>query len=178
MFAYAFPPICLIPRVIQHMKQFQCKIILILATSPLVSRVAGVVSCSPTEVTSKTKFVATITNSIFSSNPAVFNLTAWLLSTDFSFKNAFLNRFKHCSQPVGELLHKKTTHLNLPDSVAGVLKGRWITVSHITCYRSRLSAVLRPVSNISVRQHPYITRLLKGFCQFKATSCNIASRRF
>ena len=29
MFGYAYPPICLIPKVLQHITQFQCQIILI-----------------------------------------------------------------------------------------------------------------------------------------------------
>ena len=33
-FAYAFPPICLIPRVLEHMKQTQCKLILIALQRP------------------------------------------------------------------------------------------------------------------------------------------------
>ena len=29
MFAYAFPPLCLVPKVLKHMKQWQCQMILI-----------------------------------------------------------------------------------------------------------------------------------------------------
>ena len=56
MFAYAFPPICLIPKVLKYMKEFNCRIILIaMAEETLVSTVTGVTDRSSNSVTNSRK---------------------------------------------------------------------------------------------------------------------------
>ena len=68
---------------------------------------------------------------IFHPNPAVFNLTALMLSTDSLEQRAFLVRLQGFSQQAGNQVPRKTILPNLGNSVAGVIKGKLISIQHL-----------------------------------------------
>jgi ribonuclease HI len=134
MFAYAFPPICLIPRVIQHMKQFRCKIIMIAPFWPRRHWFPELLQMSvahPIRLPTWPNLLQQPNSQIFHPNPEVFKLTAWLLSTESSEQKAFQRKLENCSQPVGDLEHRKIMLPNLKDSVAGVVRNKLIRIQHL-----------------------------------------------
>ena len=184
MYAYVYPPLCLIPKVLQHMRLYKCQIILIAPQWPrrhwYTELLQFLVDC-PRKLPVQKNLLHQPKSKINHPNPEVFNLTAWLLSTEISKRRAFLRRLENCSQPLGEMAHRRTTLASSRSSVAGVVQGKSYSASltevadflsdlfaeglqyrTIAGYRSMLSSVLSPINNIPVGQHPYIIRLLKG----------------
>ena len=184
MFAYAYPPICLIPKVLQHMSQFHCQIILIAPKWPrrhwYTDLLQLLMDC-PRKLPPLPNLLHQPNTAINHPNPEVFSLHAWLLSTKASKRKAFLASLENSYQPLGGQARRKITPVNLTDSVAGAGKidpysASLVQVADflthlfhaglqyrtIAGYRSMLSAVLQPIGNVPVGQHPYIIRLLKG----------------
>ena len=86
MEAYAFPPICLVPKVLQHMKKFRCQIILIAPQWPrrnYTDLLQMSIAC-PRKLPVRQDLLFQDRVKIFHPNPQLFNLTAWFLSTDHS----------------------------------------------------------------------------------------------
>ena len=85
MFAYAYPPICLIPKVLKHMSQFQCEIILIAPRWPRkhwYSELLQFLIASPIQLPQIPDLLAQPFSKICHPNPQIFQLVAWRLSTD------------------------------------------------------------------------------------------------
>ena len=82
MEAYAFPPICLIPKVLQHMKRFQCQLILIAPQWPrrswYTNLLQTLIAC-PVKLPIIHNMLYQPKTTIVHPNPQVFNLIAWLL---------------------------------------------------------------------------------------------------
>ena len=123
MFAYAFPPTCLIPKVLQHMKQFHCELILI---APHWSRqhwypqlLELLIAC-PLKLPAESNLLSQAKGKILHQNPQSLKLTAWLLSTDSSKQRDFLKTLEIYCLPRGGQVHKKITSANFDSSVAGV----------------------------------------------------------
>ena len=87
-----YPPICLIPKILQYMRQFHCQIILI---APQWTRrhcnadLLQFLIAYPIRLPYLPKLVNRPKTKIYHPNPQVFNLTAWLLSTEVSKKKGF-----------------------------------------------------------------------------------------
>jgi hypothetical protein len=64
-------------------------------------------------------------------NPVVFNLTAWLLSTNPLKRKVFLNKLENYSKPLGENVHKKISLANFENSIAGVVEGKLIPIMRL-----------------------------------------------
>ena len=81
MFAYAYPPICLIPNVLKHMSQFQCEIILIASrwqrrhwyTELLVHGTASISHCITNTITKDSRSVGTTILQNLSLEPSNFS---------------------------------------------------------------------------------------------------------
>ena len=129
MEAYAFPPICLIPKVLQHMQKFNCQIILIAPLWPRRNWYTDLLQWSidyPRTIPVDPNLLCQPKTNIYHPNPQVFQLTAWLLSTNLSKIKGFQETLETCCLPLGDQVHKKITPPNLADSVAGVLNGKLI----------------------------------------------------
>ena len=90
MFAYAFPPIFRIPKVLEHMKQGHCQVILI---APQWLRrhwypdLLQLCIANPIKLPVTYNLLSQPNMIIYHLDPNVFNLNAWLLSTDNSLYN-------------------------------------------------------------------------------------------
>ena len=92
MFAYAFPPICLVPKVLQHMKQGQCQLILIAPQWPRRHWYPDLLQlcvAKPIRLPIIPQLLNQPKSVIYHPDPKVFSLNAWLLSTDNSQQRLF-----------------------------------------------------------------------------------------
>lgn len=131
MDAYAFPPISLIPKVLQHMKKFRCQLILIAPQWPRrhwYTDLLQMLVAPPMRLPMIEDLLYQPRTKIVHPNPQVFNLAAWPLSTDLSKIKAFHQKLENSWQPHGELVHRKTIQQNSENSVAGVVRGRLIRI--------------------------------------------------
>ena len=131
MFAYAYPPICLIPKVLKHMEQFHCQVILIAPKWPCRHWYTDLLQLSiacPRKLPLWPNLLQQPNTRISHPNPEVFNLHAWLLLTEISKKRAFQASLENSYQLHGERAHTKITPVNLTNSVAGVMKGKLIPI--------------------------------------------------
>jgi hypothetical protein len=131
MYAYAYPPICLIPRILQYMRQFHCQIILIAPQWPRRHWYADLLQfliAYPIRLPNLPNLLNQPKTKNYHPNPQVFNLTAWLLSTEVSKQKAFLNKLDHYSQHHRAKGLKGITVVNSKNTVAGVLQGKLIPI--------------------------------------------------
>lgn len=129
MYAYAFPPICLIPKVLEHMKQFQCTLILIAPQWPRrhwYTTLLQMCVAQPIRLPHRHDLLKQPKTMIFHPNPEVFNLNAWLLSTSNSDQKAFRRKLENFWLPHGEKEPKEIIHTNSNNSIVGVLHGKLI----------------------------------------------------
>ena len=127
MFAYVYPQICLIPKVLQHMEQFYCHIILIAPKRPRrfwnQDLLKFLIAC-PRKLPLWPDLLQQPKTMISHPNPEVFSLHAWLLWTVTSTKRAFLTSLESSFQPFGGQLLNWTTLVNSTNSVAGVVQSK------------------------------------------------------
>lgn len=131
MIAYAFPPICLIPKVLEHMTKFNCQIILIAPQWPRrlwYNKMLQMLIDFPRRLPHLENLLYQPKTEIVHPKPEVFNLVAWLLSTETSKQKAFRKRLENCSLHHGEWAHSKTMLANSKSSVAGVIEGKLIPI--------------------------------------------------
>jgi hypothetical protein len=100
MFAYAYSPICLIPKILQHMTQYNCQLILIAPHWPrrhwfpnLLKLIADFLRKLPV----REDLLDQLKSNILHPNPAVFNLAAWLLSINTLKRKVFLSKLENYS---------------------------------------------------------------------------------
>ena len=129
MFDYAFPPIQMIPRVLQLMKRYHCKIILIAPHWPrqfqlpiLLNKLVDF----PIKLPPWENLLSQAKGKVFHPDPKSLNLTAWLLSTDISLQRDFQRRLESYWHYHGERAQERITLQNLSSSACGVLNRRWI----------------------------------------------------
>ena len=131
MFAYVYPPICLIPKVLQHMEQFRCQIILIAPKWPrrhwYPDLLKFLIAC-PRKLPLWPDLLQQPKTMISHPNPEVFSLHAWLLSTEVSKRRAFLTSLESSFQPFGGQVLNGTTLVNSINSVAGVVQDKLIPI--------------------------------------------------
>ena len=134
MFAYVYPPICLIPKVLQHMQKFNCQIILIAPQWPCRHWYTNLLQMSvesPMKLPIRSDLLSQPKTKIFHPNPEVFSLSAWLLSTKISKQKAFQSRLENCSLRLGARVQEQTIVANSRSSIAGVVNGRRIPMLHL-----------------------------------------------
>ena len=134
MFAYAFPPICLILKVLQHMRLGQCQVILIAPQWPRRHWYPDLLEmciANPIKLPLRQDLLRQPKSIIYHPDPKVFSLNAWLLSTDSSKQEVFHKELEvYCQHHGGQVL-RKTTLVNSSSSVAGVVKNKLIYIQHL-----------------------------------------------
>ena len=185
MEAYAFPPIALIPKVLQHMKKFHCQLILIAPQWPrrhwYTDLLQMLVAC-PRQLPVIQDLLYQPQTKLIHPNPQVFKLVAWLLSTDpFKIKD-FQQTLGNSWKLPGDLGHRDyaakfnkfsgwcsereinpyTATVTQCAEFLSFLFHSGLKYRTIAGYRSMLSVVLSPADGMPVGQHPDILRLLKG----------------
>ena len=131
MDAYVFPPIALIPKVLQHMKKFRCQLILIAPQWPRrhwYTDLLQMLVATPMRLPLIEDLLYQPKTNIVHPNPQVFNLTARPLSTDLSKVRAFHQKLENSWQPHGELVHRKIIQQSSQNLVAGVVRGKLIPI--------------------------------------------------
>ena len=134
MFAFAYPPLSLIPKVLQHMQQCQCELILI---APFWSRqtwypqLLQLLIAPPVKLPLLKNLLTQGKTNIPHPNPEVFQLTAWRLSTKVLKQKAFQKTLESCSLSHGDLEHKRITKASSENFTAGVLNGKLIPLMQI-----------------------------------------------
>lgn len=134
MYAYAYPPICLIPKVLQYMRQYQCQILLIAPQWPRrhwYPELLQLLIAVPIRIPVIPELLCQPKTRIYHPNPQVFKLTAWLLSTNGLQQKAFLKGLESYSPPHGEKVLKKITAQNSEGSIAGVVQGKLIPIKYL-----------------------------------------------
>lgn len=134
MFAYAFPPICLVPKALQHMKQYNCKIILIAPNWPRRHWYPDLLTMSvakPIRLPVIRTLLHQPKTQIYHPNPQVFNLTAWLLSTNTSEQRDFQKGLENYSNQVGGQAPRRITVQSIENSAAGVVRGKLLLFQHL-----------------------------------------------
>jgi hypothetical protein len=126
MFAYAYPPICLIPKILQHMTQYNCQLIPI--APHWFHNLLKLIADFPRKFPVREDLLHQPKSNILYPNPAVFNLTAWLLSTNTLKRKVFLNKLENYFKPLGEKVHRKITLANFENSIAGVVERKLIPI--------------------------------------------------
>lgn len=131
MIAYAYPPICMIPKVLEHMTKFKCQMILIAPQWPRrlwYNRMLQMLIDVPRRLPNLVNLLHQPKTEIVHPQPEVFNLVAWLLSTDPLKQKAFRKGLENCSLRHGVWAHNKIMHANSKSSVAGVIEGKLIPI--------------------------------------------------
>ena len=131
MFAYAYPPICLIPKILQHMTKYICQLILIAPHWPRrhwFPNLLKLIADFPRKFPVREDLQHQPKSNILHPNPALFNLAAWLLSTNTLKRKVFLNKLENYSKPLKEKVHRKITLANFENSIAGVVERKLIPI--------------------------------------------------
>ena len=131
MFLYAYPPICLIPKVLQHIRQYNCQVILIAPCwprRPWYTELLQLLISIPKSLPNIPNLLHQPNTKIYHPNPEVLQLTAWLLSTEDSKRKDFLKTLEPSWQQVGVQERRKIIPVNSNNSVAGVVQGKLIPI--------------------------------------------------
>jgi mRNA-degrading endonuclease HigB of HigAB toxin-antitoxin module len=132
MFVYAYPPFCMIPKVLSHMNNFQCEMILIAPMWPrqhwYPTLLSMLIAC-PIQLPNQVDLLCQ--NRVNHTNPQFLNLTAWRLSTNNSKRKVFQAALENCSRHHGGMVHEKITPVNLKNSVAGAIQNKLIPIRHL-----------------------------------------------
>ena len=163
MFAYAYPPICLIPKILQHITQYNCQLILIAPHWPRrhwFLNLLKLITDFQRKLSVREDLLHQPKSNILHPNPAVFNITAWLLSTNTLKRTVFLNKLENYSKTLGEKVHRKITLANFwcsrrevdPYNASLIDGAEFLTElcseglqnRTIAGYRSMLSSVMSP----------------------------------
>ena len=117
--------------VLEHMSQYQCQILLIAPQWPrrhwYTSLLQKLIDY-PRRLPIQNNLLQQPKTMIYHPTPQIFNLTAWLLSTETSKVKAFQKKLENCSQPLGEQEHNRTMLANSKSLIAGVVNGKKILI--------------------------------------------------
>ena len=97
LFGYAYPPICLIPKILHHMNQYQCQIILVAPhwpRRPWYPDLLKMIADYPIKLPDQKNLLHQPNTNIYHPNPEIFNLVVWPLSTNCSRREVFLKKLK------------------------------------------------------------------------------------
>lgn len=134
MIAYAYFPICLIPKTLSHMKQFQCQIIFIAPQWPRrhwYTDLLQMLIDIPIRLPPREDLLVQPRANIYHPDPKIFNLTAWHLSTEILKLKAFQKKLEIFCQHHGEKEHRLITIVNSESSVVGVINELKIHIQNL-----------------------------------------------
>ena len=134
MFVYAFAPICLIHKVLQHMRLGQCQVILIAPQWPRrhwYPNLLEMCIANPIKLPLRQDLFRQRKSIIYHPDPKVFSLNEWLLSTDSSKQEVFSQRVRSLLSASWRSTTQKHTLVNSSSSVAGVVRNKLIYIQHL-----------------------------------------------
>ena len=129
LFAYAFPPFILVPRVLAKVRQSQCKLILIAPLWPTRTWFVDLLELLidyPLVLPPGPNLLSQAGGRVLHENPSSLQLHAWLLSRDESDRKSFLRQLPRSFPRLGDSLLGQSTKQNGKSSVIGVSQGRLI----------------------------------------------------
>ena len=135
MYAYAFPPIQLIHRVLCHMKQYQCTVILIAPCWPRQQWFPILLSlliAKPVRLPCSPDLLSQSQGVVLHPEPETLNLMAWMLSTDTCQQRAFLQKQDSCCPHHGGRVQRETTTVSSDNLVVGVIHKKLIRCRHLS----------------------------------------------
>ncbi|CAC5399049.1 unnamed protein product [Mytilus coruscus] len=199
MWAYAFPPICLIPKVLKHMSQFNCRLILI---APMWPRRHWYTELLPKSFASAIK-LPTRQNLLYQPNTTIYHPNPRSVQADSLALSTTISEIKGFSRETRKLLRAswrsgtqqyiyyacKFKRFNSlcsereQDPYAATLAECADFLSQlytsglqyrtIAGCRSMLSSLLPPIDNVPIGQHPYMIRLLRGVFNSRPPKVNL-----
>ena len=134
MYAYAFPPVCLIPRVLAHVLTYPCRVILIAPLwprRPWYPQLLQLLIANPIAIPNVQNLLRQPKTKIYHQNPELFNLHAWLISNIAFDQRVFQNELRNYSWRRGGQVLERTTRSISNSTIAGVLKGMSIPIQQL-----------------------------------------------
>ena len=134
MYAYAFPPVCLIPRVLAHVLTYPCRVILIAPLwprRPWYPQLLQLLIANPIAIPNVQNLLRQPKTKIYHQNPELLNLHAWLISNIAFDQRVFQNELRNYSWRRGGQVLERTTRSNSHSTIAGVLKGMSIPIQQL-----------------------------------------------
>ena len=131
MFAYAYPPLTIIPKVLQHMQKFQCEIILIAPFWPKqhwYPQLLKLLVAYPLRIPTIENLLTQGKRKVAHPDPDIFKLTAWRLSTNVLKQEDFQKMLRNCCQLPGDQVLRRAINVSSENSIAGVLNGKLIHI--------------------------------------------------
>lgn len=131
MFAYAYPPLTLIPKVLQHMQKFQCEIIRIAPFWPTqhwYPQLLQLLVAYPLRIPTVENLLTQGKRKVAHPDPDIFKLTAWRLSTNVLKQEVFQKMLRNCCQLPGDYVLRRTINVSSENSIAGVLNRKLIPI--------------------------------------------------
>ena len=119
---------------LEHMKQGHCQVILIAPQWPRRHWYPDLLQlciANPIKLPVTHNPLSQPNTIIYHPDPKVFNLNAWLLSTDNSLQTAFHRKLETYCSHLGEQALKKTILVNSSSSVVGVVGNKLIHIQHL-----------------------------------------------
>ena len=129
MEAYAFPPISLLTRVLNKIRQSKCRVILVAPIwprRPWYPRLLGLLRDLPWRLPLRPDLLSQKGGKLIHPEPEILQLAAWPLSNVGSETTAFHERLPSCSPQRFGNRHRQSTPEDLMNFFTGAIKGRWI----------------------------------------------------
>lgn len=126
--------LCLIPKVLQHIRQYNCQVILIAPfcpRRPCYTELLQLLAAVPLNLPNCPQLLQQPNTKIFHPNVEEQQLTAWLLSSEASKKRTFLKTLEPDLQQVRGQAPKKIMLANSNNLIAGVVQGKLIPIQHL-----------------------------------------------
>ena len=135
MCEYAFPPIKLIHKVLCHMKQSQCTVILIAPCWPRQQWFPILLSlliANPVRLPCSPDRMSQSQGEVLHQEPETLNLMAWMLLTDTCQQRAFLQKQDSYCPHHGGRVQRETTTVSSGNLVVGVIHKKLICCRHLS----------------------------------------------
>ena len=135
MHAYAFPLIQLIHRVLCHMKQYHCTVILIAPCWPhqqWFPILLSLLIANPVRLPCSPDLLSQSQGEVLHPEPETLNLMAWNLSTDTCQQRAFLQKQDSYCPHHGRRVQRETTTVSSDNLVVGVIHKKLIHCRHLS----------------------------------------------
>ena len=134
MFAYAFPPIPLIPKVLRKVEEEGCQVILIAPAWPKRTwyiHLLQLLCDKPLLLPIRPDLLSQMGGKVVHPDPGVFKLAAWPLSGDHTAIEAFRRRLPNCWPMQSESLPEQYTSADGRSLWAGATEKKWIPFVHL-----------------------------------------------
>ena len=134
MFAYAYPPICLIPRILQQLAVQECTMILVAPWWPRRSWFTQILSLLvefPVILPARTDLLKQPQGMFYHHNPSLFKLVAWKISNHKPLVETFQSELRNWWVSRCGWVPREITQQNTEDTIVGVWNGVLIPAQHL-----------------------------------------------